>query len=1023
MDFSETAFGQRLLPTLIDERSHQRPDDVYALVPNSANFKDGMLEITYGTFATSIDRLAFWLEQTFGKSQSFETLAYIGSSDIRYFIFALAATKVGFKTLLPSPRNSIEGTQALFKKTQCRALITSSEIKVDQLLTENGPHHVVIGSLIDVLSKGDVGPYPYDKTFEEARNDPFLVIHTSGSTGLPKPVTLYHGGLATAGNQQTLPAFEGQVAQMAAILCALAIPLYSDEIVIWPPVGRPVSADLIDDALDYVDMDICCMGPSVLEELSQSQASLDRLPRLDSIAFGGGPLAKSAGDTIAQYTNVIDVMGSSESSLLPLYATNPVDWQYFYYPPQLKGIQFQHVDEDLHEMVIVRHPSTDGYHSTWYTFPDQEEYSTHDLYIKHPSKEYLWLYAGRSDDIIVLSNGEKLNPSAMQRVLASHPEVKEALVVGQARFEPAALIELRHEELVSVEEREVFDRSFQPYIDKANKSAPSYGKLLYDHIMFTKPDEPMLRTDKGTVKRSATLKAYAKDIDDFYDHLDAANAVTQFDLDTKDDDSLMASLKLLISKFCDLGPMTPDDDLFGLGMNSLQAMAMTRELKSSIASRNEPASRGISAKLIYANPTLSKFASAIIGLLDPSTDTVHDTKGTRIREMERMVDEFSANLPTSEVLPSRLAETGHTVLLTGSTGSLGSYMLDAALTTANVKRVMCLNRRANSQDQQSASHAPRGLTQDWRHKAEFLQADLSKPNFGLDDDKYRLLSMEVTLIIHNQYPVDFNLALSSFRPQLAGLRNLIDLSTASPRRPTILFTSSISTVGNWNAKFPGAKVPEAPFHDFTIPAPIGYGMSKYVGERVLENAAKASGIPVSIVRVGQIGGPVVKKGGMWNKQEWLPSIIASSAYLHVLPNSIAALDDIAWIPVDLAAKALIELGLSSSSSSSSSSSTNSNSKPPHSTFNLTNPHSSSWSKLVPIVQKYLSKTHPIEVVDFKTWVDALRASADKAEDVDQNPGIKLLDFYEGVQGGGGGTTALETRETERRSETLRGLEP
>ena len=91
-------------------------------------------------------------------------------------------------------------------------------------------------------------------------------------------------------------------------------------------------------------------------------------------------------------------------------------------------------------------------------------------------------------------------------------------------------------------------------------------------------------------------------------------------------------------------------------------------------------------------------------------------------------------------------------------------------------------------------------------------------------------------------------------------------------RPTILFTSSISTIANWNDKFLGAKVPEAPFHDYTIPAPTGYAMSKYVGERVLENAAKISGIPVSIVRVGQVGGPVIKKGGMWNKQEWLPSV-------------------------------------------------------------------------------------------------------------------------------------------------------
>lgn len=131
-------------------------------------------------------------------------------SNQREYGLTLAITQ----TLYPSPRNSIEGTQALFERTQCRALITSSEIKVEQLLTENGPRHIVIGSLTDLLSESDVAPYPYGKAFEEAHNDPLLVIHTSGSTGLPKPVTLYHGGLATVDKQQTLPPFKGQKAQV-----------------------------------------------------------------------------------------------------------------------------------------------------------------------------------------------------------------------------------------------------------------------------------------------------------------------------------------------------------------------------------------------------------------------------------------------------------------------------------------------------------------------------------------------------------------------------------------------------------------------------------------------------------------------------------------------------------------------------------------------------------------------------------------------------------------------------------------
>ena len=119
--------------------------------------------------------------------------------------------------------------------------------------------------------------------------------------------------------------------------------------------------------------------------------------------------------------------------------------------------------------------------------------------------------------------------------------------------------------------------------------------------------------------------------------------------------------------------------------------------------------------------------------------------------------------------------------------------------------------------------------------------------------------------------MDFNLSLESFEPHVAGVRNLIDLSNQSSKKPPILFTSSISTLGLWQVKHPGEKVPERGFNDFSIPIPMGYGESKYVAERLLNFAAKEFGVSAAICRVGQLGGPV-KKGGMWSKQEWLPTV-------------------------------------------------------------------------------------------------------------------------------------------------------
>lgn len=49
----------------------------------------------------------------------------------------------------------------------------------------------------EFLDPTPVEQYPYNKTFDEAKREPFMVLHSSGSTGLPKPITIYHSVLAT----------------------------------------------------------------------------------------------------------------------------------------------------------------------------------------------------------------------------------------------------------------------------------------------------------------------------------------------------------------------------------------------------------------------------------------------------------------------------------------------------------------------------------------------------------------------------------------------------------------------------------------------------------------------------------------------------------------------------------------------------------------------------------------------------------------------------------------------------------
>lgn len=129
----------------------------------------------------------------------------------------------------------------------------------------------------------------------------------------------------------------------------------------------------------------------------------------------------------------------------------------------------------------------------------------------------------------------------------------------------------------------------------------------------------------------------------------------------------------------------------------------------------------------------------------------------------------------------------------------------------------------------------------------------------------------------NQWPVDFNLTLASFEPHIKGIRGLVDFALQSQKAASILFVSSVGVVKNQQSN---ATIPEALLTDFSS-AEAGYGRSKLVSEMVLAEAYQKSGVSCCVCRIGQIAGPVDSKEGMWNKQEWLPSVRLGILRSHV----------------------------------------------------------------------------------------------------------------------------------------------
>jgi Acyl-CoA synthetases (AMP-forming)/AMP-acid ligases II len=205
--------GKRLIPNVIDETAHKTPDLECMSIPRSNNPCDGWKPVTWAEVANAVNYVANMLITQNGHPVpgKFPTVAYIGLEDPRYPIFVVGAIKAGYQALLISPRNSIEAQLNLFDKTDCN--IIYHELQFVSMVqpwvdARQGMRSVAIAPFEEWVVDG-VTPVLYTKPFSEAEWHPYVVLHTSGSTGLPKAVVLRQGMVAQNDLHRYVPSLNG----------------------------------------------------------------------------------------------------------------------------------------------------------------------------------------------------------------------------------------------------------------------------------------------------------------------------------------------------------------------------------------------------------------------------------------------------------------------------------------------------------------------------------------------------------------------------------------------------------------------------------------------------------------------------------------------------------------------------------------------------------------------------------------------------------------------------------------------
>jgi hypothetical protein len=132
----------------------------------------------------------------------------------------------------------------------------------------------------------------------------------------------------------------------------------------------------------------------------------------------------------------------------------------------------------------------------------------------------------------------------------------------------------------------------------------------------------------------------------------------------------------------------------------------------------------INTRLVYSEPSTLKTTDHILNLStrNNGTPTINEVGATARRDkMERLVERYLTDIisetSTSEQSASGIhpSPEGWNIILTGTTGLLGSHLL-ATLETmppSKIKKVFCLNRSTGARTRQEKSSTARGLKPTW----------------------------------------------------------------------------------------------------------------------------------------------------------------------------------------------------------------------------------------------------------------------------------------------------------------------
>jgi len=263
-----------------------------------------------------------------------------------------------------------------------------------------------------------------------------------------------------------------------------------------------------------------------------------------------------------------------------------------------------------------------------------------------------------------------------------------------------------------------------------------------------------------------------------------------------------------------------------------------------------------------------------------------------------------------------------TVFLTGATGFLGAYLVTEILKSTSVE-LYCLvrpkrgeNNRLRIENQMrhyEVWEKSETWQSAWDKRLHVVEGDVTLSRMGLPDPIYESLARQVDVIINGAAHVNFIYPYEALRnTNVLGLHEIIQFAFHTRIKPV----HHLSTAAIWPMGAQYTFLEKDPI-DHNKLLNLGYDEAKWVGEKVLLNAAER-GLPVARYRPGEVGGDSIT--GHCVTDHFLVACVKGFLQFGAFPQMDIEVD---IAPVDYVAKAMVYLAF--------------NRQPLGRVFHLTNP--------------------------------------------------------------------------------------